>query len=179
MVCLSDGKSIRERRQVTGTLSPPEVERTINQLFLERHETLWKHTMDVTLNNSHIEEMNKSCTYDQFNIFYREYKHSLEMWLKEYLGSELKFKLLDEQRPLMNDREYNQFKTQMDFCVESCRGTLWKMLHEMYSYIELNFKHYVELFQDKYDSDEIIGYDQMVEFVRHLGTMVQKQVAYR
>lgn len=170
----------RQRRQVQGgTLSPPEVERTINQLFLERHEALWNHTVATTLNNQHIEEMNKSCTYEQFNVFYRQYKISLERWLKEYLTTELKNKMLEEQRPLMKAAEFGTLKFQMDLCVENCRATLWKMLHEMYSYIELNFKHYVQLFEDRYESDEIIDYDQMVEFVKHLGTMVQKQIADR
>uniref|UniRef100_A0A8D8SW48 Uncharacterized protein n=1 Tax=Cacopsylla melanoneura TaxID=428564 RepID=A0A8D8SW48_9HEMI len=161
------------------TLSPDDVRQTINQLFNERHESLWKHTVATTLNNDHIEEMNKSATYDQFNIFYRQYKISLENWLKEYLGNELKFKILDEQRPLMTSQEFSAFKGQMDLVVETCRATLWKMLQEMYKYIELNFKHYVDKFQDKYESDEIIDYEQMVEFVKELGKQVQKQIAYR
>ncbi|KAL1463783.1 hypothetical protein WDU94_015496 [Cyamophila willieti] len=161
------------------TMSPEEVRRTINELFNERHESLWKRTIATKLNNDHIEEMNKSATYDQFNIFYRQYKTSLENWLKEYLGNELKFKILDEQRPLMTSKEFHTFKNQMDLVVETCRATLWKMLQEMYKFIELNFQHYVEKFQDKYESDEIIDYEQMVEYIKELGQHVQKQIANR
>lgn len=175
-------KRFKRNAQTAGTLPAPtplNVEHTINEMFKERHEALWKRTMDVTLNNLHIEEMNKSETYRQFNIFYSAYKESLENWLKEYLGNELKFKMLDEQRPLMTSREYGVFKNQMDLAIETCRATLWRMLQELYTYIDLNVKHYVEAFQDKYESDEIIDYDQMKEMVRELGNMVQKQIAYR
>lgn len=172
--------SQRLQRDVqTGTLSPLDVERTINQMFSERHDTVWKHTLDTTLNSDHIEQMNRSAIYDHFNLFYKAYKTSLENWLKEYLANELKFKLLAEQRPMMTDAEYEKFKFQMDMCVETCRATLWKMLHEIYAYIDLNLDHFVSLYRDRFESTEIIQYDQLQHFVERLGTLVQKQIAKR